>query len=159
MEYGHGFAPSYQVAPVMREMAVFNTNFNFLFNLFQPVTLGLNATNKPQSARYDQIMLDIFGCEPFSNGLNTTLDFREAADRITYTAANFVHSPMGNVLHYVGTFVVVLRPKYIEDMMLITPSDSFHFEAEYPKCKHWTNCTGSSPFCFDHAHKKRLCCR
>ena len=151
MEYGHGFAPIFEVDKVMGESTIFNANFNFLFNLVQPITLGLNVSQTPQSQQFNHIMTALFGCKPFASGLEYTLDFREAADRITYTASNYVHSPMGNILHRnttaghfdVGTFDAVLRPKYVEDMMLITPTDSAKYIKKYPKCADWQNCTGS----------------
>ena len=35
----------------------------------------------------------------------------------------------------------MLRPSYVRDMMLITPGDSWHYEAQFPNCTQWENCT------------------
>ena len=140
-EFGHGYAPLYTVQTLMSAYDVVNTNFPFVPNLFVPPTLGLNVTNPPTIPSYDPIMKNIFGCDNFTGDAAYTLDFREAADRITYTALNWVHSPVGNIINYVGLFDAVLRPSYVRDMMLVTPTDSGHYEAEYPNCVGWPDCT------------------
>ena len=151
MEYAHGFAPVFEVAPVMAEANVFNPNFPILQNLMMPCTLGLNVTSGCQSGNFDTIMRNIFGCDPYRSGTDITYDFREAANRITYTAANWVRSPSANILRYVGTYDVVLRPKYVEDMILFTPTDSYHYEKQFPNCTSWPNCTGAFTFTFIYA--------
>ena len=140
-EFGHGYAPAYTVQTLMQKEQVFNPSFPVILNLFAPVTLGLNVTNPPVTAGYNAIMMNIFGCDPFDSGATYTLNYLEAANRITYTAMNWRKSPVGNILSYVGLFDVILRPSYVRDMMLITPTDSGHYEKQFPTCVGWPNCT------------------
>lgn len=92
---------------------------------------------------------DIFGCDEFPGKVSYTLDFLRAAERITYTAANYVRGPVGNIISNVGNIDAILRPKYVENMMLMTPGDSWHYEAQFPHCLQWDGChvgTIASPF-------------
>jgi len=54
---------------------------------------------------------------------------------------NWIRSPLGNSPFY-GYYHAILRPKNLADMMLFTPTDSYHYMNEYPNCVHWANCTG-----------------
>ena len=54
---------------------------------------------------------------------------------------NWIRSPLGNSPFY-GYYHAILRPKNLADMMLFTPTDSYHYIKQYPNCAHWRNCTG-----------------
>ena len=146
LEYAHGYAPMWDAwgctgGNCLRDWRdLFNPSFPVLLNLYQPLTLGLNSTPTGTAARFDPVMQDIFGCDAFSGGVKATLSFREAADRITYTAANYVRGPLGNIINEVGGFNAILRPDYVRDMMLMTPGDSWHYEEQFPNCTAWMGC-------------------
>ena len=57
------------------------------------------------------------------------------------------HSPIGNT-DYFGDLITVMRPSYARDIMLITPSDSYHYATQYPHCDRWPNCTAGT---LDHS--------
>ena len=57
------------------------------------------------------------------------------------------HSPVGNSVQF-GELVVIMRPSYVRDAMLITPQDSAQYVRPYPNCPHWPNCTAGT---LDHS--------
>jgi len=150
MEYTHGYAPLWDAwgcqpgVCLADETRLFSLSFPYIPNLYQPLTLGLNGTPVGTAARFDPVIQNIFGCDPFKDGATFTYDFLEAANRITYAASNYVRGPVGNIIAEVGAFDAVMRPSYIRDMALITPWDSWHYEAQFPNCVSWPNCTAGT---------------
>jgi hypothetical protein len=157
MEYGHGYAPLWDKwgcsvlggSPCIDDPTlVLNPLLPVLPNLYQPMTLGWNASPTATAAPFTPVMRNVFGLDEFANNGTFTYNFTDAANRMTYTASNYVRGPVGNTLGNVGGFNVVLRPNYVRDMMLITPGDSWHYEPQFPHCTGWPNCTAGT---IDHA--------
>ena len=147
-EYGHGY---FTLTRTPDTMNVFNPSYPFLLNLWEGPVLQVppRIVNEPprttgnDSSRFinseDTIQVDIFGCDPFTGPSGKPLDFNEAADRVVYTAMNYARSPLGNVLGF-GTFDAVMRPKFVEDKILFTPTDSGHYSTQIPNCAFWPSC-------------------
>ena len=58
----------------------------------------------------------------------------------SYTAMNYNQSPLGNSPFY-GTYHAIMRPSYMAEGTYLTPTDSYHYETQYPNCVQWKNCT------------------
>jgi hypothetical protein len=147
-EFGHGYEV---LAPLMNMDNIFNPIYPWQMNLYQPCTLGLNITNADKMCgmskvgggggpNYDLIQQHFFNSKPFTTGKPFTTNFHEATERIIYTATNFNQSPLGNSPYY-GTWHAILKPKYIEKLALLTTTDSYHYEPQWPHCTGWANCT------------------
>lgn len=146
MEFGHGFT---ELAPLVDPAVIFNPSYSFLLNLFEPCALGLNLTDADGHCgmthagggiTLDLVLEEIFGVAPPVTG-NPPLDFHEAADRVIYSASNYKRSPLGNTLRF-GVLNAILRPKYVAPLVMFTPSDSWHYQKQFPNCTSWPNCTG-----------------
>eukprot|EP00750_Incisomonas_marina_P021863 INCI4775.1.p1 GENE.INCI4775.1~~INCI4775.1.p1 ORF type:complete len:456 (-),score=58.05 INCI4775.1:1120-2487(-) len=151
MEFGHGFT---ELAPLVDPAVIFNPSYSFLLNLFEPCALGLNLTDADGHCgmthagggiTLDLVLEEIFGVAPPVTG-NPPLDFHEAADRVIYSASNYKRSPLGNTLRF-GVVNAILRPKYVAPLVMFTPSDSWHYQKQFPNCTSWPNCTGMDVFC------------
>ena len=92
----------------MDQTVNFNPSYPFLMNLYEPCSLGVNKTKGCGCC--DSMEREILGCSPFTG--DSYYDFHQAADRIVFTAMNFVRAPMGGANGF-GYFDAVLRPKYV----------------------------------------------
>jgi hypothetical protein len=136
MEVGHGFQPLWDTSwgcvpdPCITDPTlVLDPLLPILPNLYIPQTLGWNMTLTSTAYRFTPVMETVFRLDPFVNHQTYTLNFTDAASRITYCASNYCRGPVGNVIGSVGSWDAILRPSYIRDMVLITPADSWHCES------------------------------
>jgi hypothetical protein len=152
MEFGHGYAPLWGVVDwgcepdpcLLDHTLAVDPTLPVLPNLYHPMTLGWNSTPAATGSIFTGLQTTLFGLDPFLNGGQYTLNFTDAANRMVYTASNYVRSPMGNILHDVGTFNAVPRPSYVRRAMLTTPADSWMYHSVYPNCVQWANCTAGT---------------
>jgi hypothetical protein len=141
LEYGHGFGPLWSPdaygcvpGPCMTDPAlVLNPLLPAVPNMFHPLTLDWNSTPYGDASTLALIQSTVFPLDAFKNGgQNTTLNFTDAANRITSCTATPVRGPGPNMLGALGPVNVVMRPAYVRQMMLLTPSDSWHCESHSP---------------------------
>jgi len=147
-EYGHGYQTLTSHPNVSN---VFNPSYEFLLNLWEPSLLGVpmrfseRARSQSQSNyglglnSEDVVQTEIFGCAPFTGPGGAPANFYEARDRIVYTAFNFRRTPLCNT-EYFGPFDAVLRPSYVHDKILFTPTDSYKYYTQIPNCTVWPGC-------------------
>jgi len=62
---------------------------------------------------------------------------------------NYERTPLGNTPGF-GLFTAVLRPKYVEDKILFTPTDSGKYYTQIPNCTVWPNCVAGTVQYYNH---------
>jgi len=156
-EYGHGYH-TLTSNPSLKN--VFNPSYEFLLNLWEPSLLdvpmaarqGLNDhgnLSKHPHEVWDAVQQQIFGCDPFTGHKGMPANFTEAANRIVYTALNFHRNPLGNTPNF-GTFSAVMRPSFVADKIMFTPTDSAKYHDQIPHCTLWPGCVPGT--IADHYH-------